>query len=98
MLKVNEQAILDDYSKLKEKKALNESQIEKDAKAYAELHYFDEAQTADFVAFVKKLQNNGLSKTDSNLLEFFNLYVDEVEDTPTEVSTPITEFPEAINY
>lgn len=85
MLKVNEEKLLHDYRILDAKKHDNLAVIKKDAKAYAEAHGYDEAQTAEFIACVTKLQNGGLTAEESAKLEVLSSYIEDVEE-PVEQS------------
>lgn len=88
MLKVNEEKLLHDYHVLDAKKADNLAVIEKDAKAYAEAHGYNEAQTAELMACVTKLQNGGLTADESAKLAILGEYIDDVaEKVVTETET-----------
>ena len=84
MLKVNEEKLLHDYRILAAKKHDNLALIEKDAKAYAVAHNYNEAQTAELVICITKLQNNGLSAEESAKLEILADYIEEVAETVDE--------------
>ncbi len=93
MFKVNEEKLLHDYHILDAKKHDNLAVIEKDATAYAVAHGYSEAQTAELVACVTKLQNGGLTAEESAKLEILGSYIEEVAEE--EVAETASEVPTA---
>ena len=86
MFKVNEEKLLHDYHILDAKKHDNLAVIEKDAKAYAIEHDYDDIQTKQFVEYVVKLENSGLTRSESRKLEILSEYLEEVADEPAQSS------------
>ena len=82
MFKVNEEKLLHDYHILDAKKHDNLAVIEKDAKAYAIEHDYDDIQTKQFVEYVVKLENSGLTRSESRKLEILSEYLEEVAEEP----------------
>lgn len=80
MLKINTAKLISDYHILDAKKHDNLVVIEKDATAYAVAHGYSEAQTAELVACVTKLQNGGLTAEESTKLEILGSYIEEVAE------------------
>ncbi len=78
MFKVNEEKLLSDHKALEAKKLENLAVIEKDAKAYAVAHDYDERQTKQFVDFTVELENGGLSQFESRKLKILSEYIEEV--------------------
>ena len=85
MLKVNEEKLLHDHAELVAKRDEHLAEIETDARAYATAHGYSEDKTAQFIAFTKELEGDGLSAEDKARLELFESYIEEVED-PVEES------------
>ena len=57
------------------------------ARAYATAHGYSEDKTAQFIAFTKELEGDGLSAEDKARLELFESYIEEVEDPVEEVGS-----------
>lgn len=89
MLKVNEEKLLHDYHILDAKKADSLAVIEKDAKTYAEAHSYNEAQTAELIACITKLQNGGLTADESARLAILGSYIEEVAEEEVAEATPV---------
>lgn len=81
MLKVNEEKLLLDHKELVDKRETNLAAIEKQATLYAIERGYNEEKTAQFVAFTKELEGDGLSVEEKAKLEILNSYIDVIEDT-----------------
>lgn len=84
MLKVNEEKLLVDHKALVDKRETNLAAIEKQATLYAIERGYDEAKTAQFVAFTKELEGNGLTAEETAKLELLSSYIEEVEEPAQE--------------
>ena len=84
MLKVNEKKLLLDHKALVDKRETNLAEIEKQATLYAIDRGYDETKTAQFVAFTKELEGNGLPAEENAKLELLSAYVEEVEEPAQE--------------
>lgn len=84
MLKVNEEQLLLDHKELVDKKEKNLAAIEKQATLYAIERGYDEEKTAQFVAFTKDLEGDGLTLEETAKLELLSSYIEEVEDPAQE--------------
>ena len=80
MLKVNEERLLLDHKELVDKREANLAAIEKQATLYAIDRGYDEAKMAQFVAFTKDLEGNGLTAEETVKLEILETYIEEVEE------------------
>lgn len=80
MLKVNEEKILREYNDLLAKRKIARANIAAAAKSFAMNRGYGEEKTADFVAYVLDTENDGLSASESDKLEFLSDYIDEVPD------------------
>lgn len=84
MLKVNEEKLLLDHKALVDKRETNLAAIEKQSTLYAIDRGYDEAKTAQFVAFTKELEGNGLTAEETVKLELLSSYIEEVEEPAQE--------------
>lgn len=80
MLKVNEEKLLQDREYLLEVKRQNIVKIKEDSKAFALTQNWDEATTEEFVEFVARKHNFGLSIDEDTKLSILNLYIEEIPD------------------
>lgn len=87
MLKVNEEKLLHDHAELIEKREEHLAEIEKQATLYAIERSYSEEKTAQFVAFTKELEGDGLSAEDRAKLDLLASYIEEVEDPAEEVGS-----------
>lgn len=87
MQKVNAEKLLLDHAELVANREANLAEIEKQAKIYAIDRGYSEEKTAQFVAFTKELEGDGLSAEETAKLALLGSYIDEVED-PVEEPDP----------
>lgn len=91
MQKVNQEKLLLDHTELVAKRDANLVEIEAQATKYAIERGYSEEKTAQFVAFTKELEGDGLSAEDKAKLEILETYIEEVEEpveaTDSETST-----------
>ena len=91
MLKVNEEKLLLDHAGLIAKREEHLAEIERQAQIYAIERGYDEEKTAQFIAFTKELEGDGLSAEDKAKLELLESYIYEVEEPVEEVEREETD-------
>lgn len=91
MKKVNEEKLLLDHAELVAKREANLAEIEKQATIYAIDRGYSEEKTAQFIAFTKELEGDGLSAEENAKLELLESYIEEVEDPAVETEVDETE-------
>lgn len=91
MKTVMKEILLQDYNDLANKKALKLAEIEQEAKAFAVARGYDPQRTAEFIAFVQKTENDGLTDAERKEFEVLNRYVIEVEETTEETNQLATD-------
>lgn len=89
MLKVNAEALLNDYQELCNKCDQNRALITRAAEEFALGRCYTAECTAKFVAFVMETEGNGLNEKDRAKLEILGKYISEVEEAETSPETEV---------
>lgn len=80
MLQVKSEKLLQDYKALCVKRDENRAAIEVAARSFAVNRNYNEALTAEFIAFVQKKEADGLTDGEQAKLAFLAEYVEEVAE------------------
>lgn len=91
MLKVNSEAMLNDYADLCAKREEKSAQVEAAAKDFAAARGYDEEKTAEFVAFVKRTEDDGLTAAERATYVVLGGYIEDVAETVEEVEAEAAE-------
>lgn len=84
MLQVKSEKLLQDYKELCVKRDENRAAIEAAARSFAETRNYDDAMTAEFIAFVQEKEANGLTDKEQAKLAILNEYVEYASDEAVE--------------
>lgn len=88
MKAVNSEMLLQDYEILAAEQAARLAEIERQALSFANSRGYNAERAEEFIAFVKKTENNGLTEQEKALFDVLGKYIYEVE--------PETEAAEAV--
>lgn len=79
MKAVNTEKLLEDYEILAAEKAARLADIEQQALAFANARGYNAERAEEFIEFVKKTENDGLTEKEKALFDMLGKYVYEVD-------------------